>query len=204
MWWLAGLTLALVVFVSRAFAAGVGGVSYVYLPAVIDSNPALAEPTAVPNGYIANPGFEAGETGWTFNWNTAARVVSTLQSHGGTKSAMLGDGSVNRKAAITQNLLVPQDLTQLTFYTYTEADDQEECLTDPEPGNGIGDFLLVHLNNQRIVFWQVCYTAGPSWQARTLDLSAYQGQQVFLNIQYVSDATFWSKAFLDDFQFSAP
>jgi hypothetical protein len=189
-----------------AFVGANGSVSKVFLPMVIDSNPATPPfPTPVPSGYIANPGFEQGQTGWTFNWDTPNPVITSQQAHAGTYSAMLGDGDAvygnGIQASITQNVSVPTVEYVLKFWTFTQSTD--ECGSNPE--DLIGDYLIVDIDNVTTWFIPVCDSVeNGSWVSRSINLSAYQGKSIFLTVRYKSDLSLPSYAYVDDFAFANP
>lgn len=184
--------------------AAISSIFQLFLPNVIDSNAATGTVTPVPPGYLANPGFEQGVVGWTFNWNTASPIVTESQAHSGQKSSSLGDDSLptgnGRKASIVQSLTVPTDQPYLVFWSFFTSGD--DCLAIPNPDDLIGDYLIVSINNDRVKFWQVCEAAGP-WTLQSVDLNAFKGQLVWLRVEYTSDLTIPSAAYVDDFGWSS-
>ena len=176
-----------------------------FLPRVIDSNAATGTVTPVPPGYLANPGFEEGVVGWTFNWNTATPIITSSKSHTGGKSSSLGDDTVptgnGRRASLVQSLTIPDDQPFLVFWSFFTSGD--DCLAIPNPDDLIGDYLIVSINNDRVEFWQVCEISDVNWNKKSVDLNAYKGQLVWLRIEYVSDLTIPSAAYVDDFGWSS-
>lgn len=176
-----------------------------FLPRVIDSNAATGTVTPVPPGYLANPGFEEGLVGWTFNWNTATPIITSSKSHTGGKSSSLGDDTVptgnGRRASLVQSLTIPDDQPFLVFWSFFTSGD--DCLAIPNPDDLIGDYLIVSINNDRVEFWQVCEISDVNWNKKSVDLNAYKGQLVWLRIEYVSDLTIPSAAYVDDFGWSS-
>jgi hypothetical protein len=183
----------------------VSSIFQLFLPRVIDPDAATATVTPVPPGYLANPGFEQGLAGWTFNWNTAVPIVTDTKAHTGQKSSALGDNTLptgnGRRASIVQSLTVPSDQPFLLFWSYFISGD--DCLDEPNPDDLIGDYLIVSINNDRVIFWQVCQTADGPWKVRSVDLNAFKGQLVWLKVEYTSDYTIPSAAYVDDFGWSA-
>ena len=169
---------------------------------LFDPNPATTTPTPIPPGFISNPGFEEGVTGWTFTWNTANPIVTDNLFHSGQNSSSLGDDDLTngngRKASVTQSLTVPVDQPFLTFWSYFVS--QDVCGTDPD--DLVGDYLVVTINNDRIIFWPVCEPENGPWVKRTVDLNAYKGNLTWVKVEYTSDLTIPSAAYVDDFGWS--
>lgn len=183
----------------------ISSIFQLFLPNVIDSNAATGTVTPVPPGYLANPGFEEGLAGWTFNWNTANPIISSSKFHTGGKSSSLGDGDLangnGRKASIVQSVTVPDDQPFLVFWSFFISGD--DCLAIPNPDDQIGDYLIVSINNDRVEFWQICEISDIDWNKKSVDLNAYKGQLVWLRVEFVSDLTVPSAAYVDDFGWSS-
>lgn len=206
---LGGLSLLMSVSMQALAAdpepAAISSIFQVFLPRVIDSNAATGTVTPVPPGYLANPGFEEGVVGWTFNWNTASPIVTSSKSHTGGKSSSLGDDAVptgnGRRASLVQSLTIPVDQPYLVFWSFFISGD--DCLAIPNPDDQIGDYLIVSINNDRVKFWQICEISDVDWNKKSVDLNAFKGQLVWLRIEYVSDLTIPSAAYVDDFGWSS-
>ena len=178
------------------------GINQIFIPLVVDSNAATSLPTPIAPGTIVNPGFEQGQSGWTFNWNTATPIVSSEKPHTGTYSAKLGDGVNGRKASITESLTISTGKPVLRFWEYAEYLDPpgDECGDNPD--NLIGDYLIIYIDNVRVQFWPVCEEEGNNtWRERTVNLNAYTGKLVWLRIEFTSDLTLSPLVYVDDFEF---
>jgi hypothetical protein len=201
LFWLMSVTMQ--ALAANPEPGSVSAIFQLFLPNVVDSNAATGTVTPVPPGYLANPGFEQGLVGWTFNWNTANPIITSSKSHTGGKSGSLGDDDLangnGRRASIVQSVTVPADQPFLVLWTYFESSD--ECGDDPD--SQVGDYLVVSINNVKEKFWPVCDPANGPWVKQSVDLNAYKGQLVWLKVEYISDLTIPSAAYVDDFGWSS-
>lgn len=157
--------------------------------------------TAVQNP-IANPGFEDGAgAGWNeTSTGGFALVVDTsslpagIAPHAGQWLAWLG-GETGEVGAIAQPVTVPASAPVLTFWAWITTD-EVTCT---------GDNGKVIIDNQDTVadFFLCQATATTGWTQQTVDLSAYAGQQIDLQVRAENNGAAISNLYVDDFAFTS-
>jgi aminopeptidase S len=142
---------------------------------------------------IKNGGFEGLYADWS--WYPSGGMVTAVYSRSGIYSAMLGDGSHNRWASVSQQVSVPASNPTLVFHLLITSSDI--CSGDPHAY----DYTKVTINNIEVFVEGVCANnSSGNWVQKTIDLSAYAGQTVTLSFVFVSDESAESRLFLDDVQ----
>lgn len=97
-----------------------------------------------------------------------------------------------REAGLYQNLVVPSDAENLSFYYYNVADESEVMSND-----GIFTISLTDINTSEVYAQQTFSDQGTTWQAASIDIpEASRGQEVQL---YISNAGGFSR--IDYLQF---
>jgi subtilisin family serine protease len=166
---------------------------FVYLPSVM--NFASAPPPT--NDPLDNPGFEAGATIWTeFSAQGWDIILSSgdlpVSPHGGNWAAWLG-GDNNEVAYVQQSVTIPNDKPYLHYWRWIGSDDV--C--------GF-DFGGVLINSTVVNVYDLCSgTNTGGWQKHVINLNAYKGQTVTLQIRVETDSSLNSNLFIDDLSFSA-
>ncbi|MCJ7736457.1 MAG: hypothetical protein MUQ10_03955 [Anaerolineae bacterium] len=142
---------------------------------------------------IANGGFESGQDGsWaeysTHAWDIITETFNPLVvPHGGTWAAWLG-GEVDDVSYISQTVSIPDESPTLTYWQWIASDDA--CGYDT---------AWVKINNGYVKTIDLCTdnnTGG--WVQSTINLSAYAGQTVTLQLRVETDGTLNSNFFVDD------
>lgn len=184
------LTIVLLASALPAMAGILNG-GPVYLPIILTAK-----------GDIKNPGFEQGQTGWSFYANDGGSIVTTLQKHSGQYSARLGSATQNsREAWISQQVTVPNDRYMLTYWHYI--DSQESYC----PQFSKWDYISVLVNDIEVAYYNLCTLEDedPAWIKQTFNLSGYRGPTpINLKIRFISDTTNPSDIYVDDFAFVSP
>lgn len=160
----------------------------VYLPTVMNNYPKA----------LSNPGFESGPTGWTeysaHSWDIIVNTPPTgVTPHGGSWLAWLGGGD-DEISYVQQSVMVPSATPYLAYWHWSASDD--ECGYDYE---------LVVINGSQVVSeFDLCeLTNTGGWVKRVVNLSAYKGQTVSLQIRVETDSLYSSAALIDDVSFQA-
>jgi hypothetical protein len=144
---------------------------------------------------LINPGFEDNNSiDWasftlrdTINiWRRGARGL-TVAPHGGEQLAWLG-GEDREVAALEQLVTIPKDAATLSFWHIIASED--ECGWD---------FGGVVVNDVMVERFDLCRTTSTrTWQRRTVNLQAYAGETVHLQIRAETDAYATSSLYVDD------
>ncbi|MEA3440317.1 MAG: hypothetical protein U9R58_08545 [Chloroflexota bacterium] len=167
--------------------------THIYLPIVLK---------AEAPGDIDNPGFEEGQTGWTFYHNYGAQIVTNMLKHSGQNSARLGSDSLNNlNSYISQQVVVPNGQYMLSYWHYI--DSQETYC----PEFTRYDYVSIQINGDEVDFYDLCddgSVVNRTWVNYRVNLFGYQGQNVSLKVYYLNDATIVSDFFVDDFTFEYP
>ncbi|MBX7254013.1 MAG: DUF11 domain-containing protein, partial [Candidatus Promineofilum sp.] len=178
---------------SKTLTNQTGQVAPVYLPV------ALQIPYVRPDLPLLNGNFESGPANWaeasSHGWPIILSNgdVDGLPTHSGSWAAWLG-GDDNEIAYIEQTVTVPADRPFLTYYHGIAS--QDSCGYD---------FGGVVLNDAVVVDqYDLCREAStPDWVLHAVNLSAYAGQDVALQIRVETDGSLNSNLFVDDVAFSA-
>ena len=195
---LIGIVLSIALFAgSLPVLAEIVQGTHIYLPIVLK-----AESTPEP-GDLDNPGFEEGQTGWTFYHNYGLDIVINYRAHSGQNSARLGSDLLNNmESYISQQVEVPFGKPYLTFWSYTYS--QEGYCPQFTPY----DYFIVKVNGQPYPdenSWiPLCEEQNGYWIKRSVDLSVFQGTTPSVKIYFQSDSTLETDFFVDDFTFEYP
>lgn len=168
-----------------------------YLPQVMRENTATptATPTIVPPASpIVNPGFEQGPgAGWqeysAQGWDIILNggFPGSVAPHGGQWLAWLGGGN-DEIAYVRQTVTIPAGASTLSFWAWIASEDY--CGYD---------FGGVMVNNTVVNAFNLCTSTSTSgWVRRTVNLAAYAGQSVALQIRAETDSSLNSNLFIDD------
>lgn len=151
---------------------------------------------AIPNG-----DFESGRTVWTEYSsggydliNISGTFPSYLTPHSGSYAVWQG-GAHNEISHIQQQVTVPTTCPILSFYHFITSEDIH-C----GPGYDIG---FTRINGTDVVDTvNLCMsTVTNGWVVKSVDLSAYAGQTVLLQIGVTTDSYDHSHWFIDDVSF---
>ncbi|MER8193579.1 hypothetical protein ABTY00_06435 [Streptomyces microflavus] len=148
----------------------------------------LGTPTPGGNA-LANSGFEQGVTGWTQSANIITNSAQQA-AHGGSWYAwMMGNGTTATETVTQNNIAVPSTGTpKLTFWLKT---------TTKESGTTVYDTLKVKVNSTTLATYSNAH-ASTSYVQRSIDLSAYKGQTVNLELSGQEDAYLATTFLVDD------
>ena len=159
-----------------------------------------------PAGVIFNGDFESGQTGWTqfssHGWDVLydcsdPSLCNDITPHSGTHLAWLG-GDFNESSYIQQPITISSSAPYLVYWQWIGSD--EYC-------GSYYDYSQVLINGNLVDKYDLCAgTSTTGWVPHSINLSAYAGQSVTLQIGVVMNSTYLSNLFLDDvsFQASAP
>lgn len=164
-----------------------------YLPMV--SRVLAPTPTPIPPpSEIVNPGFEQGRgvgwqeysaQGWVLIANSG--FPTGLSPHGGQWAAWLG-GAANEISYIRQNVTIPAGASVLSYWAWIASADV--C------GYDFGGVLV---NSAVVNQFNLCSsTSTGGWVRRTVNLNAYVGQTVALQLRVETDDSLNSNLFIDD------
>jgi hypothetical protein len=148
-----------------------------------------ATPTQVPG--IANASFETGDTGWVFQPSYASVVVSGF-AFNGNYSARLGNGSNLWQASISQQITVPFNAYNLTYYQFINSN--EQC-------TGKYDYVTIYINGSKFTEYNICSALNGGWNKNIQNLISYRGQTVVFRMQFNSDASISTLLYVDSFGF---
>jgi len=146
-------------------------------------------------GGISNGNFESGRTDWvefsTHGWALIMRAADlAVAPHGGTWAAWLGGGN-NEFSSLQQQVTVPAGSPHLAYWHWIISSDR--CGYD---------FGRVVVNGTTVDEYDLCRdTSTGGWVMYTVDLSAYAGQSVSLQIEAETDSSYASSLFVDDVSF---
>jgi hypothetical protein len=176
----------------------------------------MPTPTALPGGLSAtlhlpliyfdtrlpviNGDFEQGaDHGWQMHtlfterniWNHE-ELGANPTAHSGHMLARLGNAN-NEVSVIDQYITVPPDRPRLTFWRQIRSDDF--C------GYDVGGVVV---NDQIVVRFNLCTLENQTtWREQVVDLSAYAGELVLLQIRVETNGSRPSSLFLDDVAWQA-
>lgn len=172
-----------------------------YLPMVNRPNtptptftPTFTPTIPAPSSVIVNPGFEQGRgVGWqeysTHGWVLIANsgFPPGVNPHGGQWAAWLG-GEYSDISYVRQSVTIPAGASLLSYWTWIASADA--CGYDY--GGVLVDSTVVSVFN-------LCSSTNTNgWVRRTVDLSAYVGQAVALQLRVETDSSLNSNLFIDD------
>ena len=152
-------------------------------------------PTPIPPpNAIVNPGFEQGRgvgwqevsaQGWVLIMNSG--FPTGVSPHSGQWAAWLG-GAHNEISYVRQSVTIPAGAPILSFWAWIASADA--C------GYDFGGVLV---NSTVVNQFNLCSsTATGGWVRRTVNLSAYVGQTVALQLRVETDGSLNSNLFIDD------
>lgn len=159
---------------------------------------ALQIPYVRPDLPLLNGNFESGPANWTevssHGWPIIVSNgdVDDLPTHSGSWAAWLG-GDDDEIAYVEQTVTVPANRPFLTYYHGIAS--QDSC------GHDFGGVVL----NDAVVVdqYDLCRDANtPNWVLHAVNLSAYAGQDVTLQIRVETNGSLNSNLFVDDVDFS--
>ena len=169
-----------------------GQIAPIYLPV------ALQIPYTPPALPLLNGDFEAGAVQWAEYSNHSWPIILSsddvdgLPVRGGRWAAWLG-GEYDEIAFISQEVTVPADRPFLTYYHLIASQDQ--C------GYDFGGVLV---NDEVVDVYDLCDPADTGgYVLHAVNLGAYAGQTVTLQIRVETDGSRNSNLFVDDVSFSA-
>lgn len=176
-----------------AYRALTTSLSSVYLPVTLQGN------SSSGGSSFVNPDFESGSTGWTeFSQQGVLPLITDAASlpitpHSGSKAVWLG-GLVDEINYVEQSVTVPAAAPYLAYWHWIASSDS--C--------GF-DFGGVIINGSTIAdVYDLCSSTDTSgWQQHVVDLSAYAGLTVMVQIRAETDASVNSNLFIDDVAFQA-
>lgn len=167
-----------------------------YLPLINRANtptPTRTPTPIPPPNVIVNPGFEQGRVGWQ-EYSAQGWVLimnsgfpTGVSPHSGQWAAWLG-GDDNEISYVRQSVTIPAGAPILSFWVWIGS--QDVC------GYDFGGVLI---NSTVVNQFNLCSsTATGGWVRRTVNLSAYVGQTVALQLRVETDASVNSNLFIDD------
>lgn len=165
----------------------------VYLPTIMNNYP-------LPPSPLVNAGFESGPTGWTEfsgqGWDlilSSSNFPPGVAPHGGSWAAWLG-GSDDEISFVQQAVTIPTATPYLAYWHWIASEDV--CGYD---------FGMVVVNGIQVVnLYDLCQSANTGgWVKHVVNLNAYKGQTVLVQIRVETDASVNSNLFVDDVFFQA-
>lgn len=144
---------------------------------------------------IGNCDFEQGAVIWTeYSQNGLPLIIHAeelpIAPHSGSWAVWLG-GDYDEIAYIQQTVLVPADRYYLSYWNWISSEDY--------PGY---DYAYVFINGILVHNESLCSENNTSgWVQRVINLGAYAGQAVQLQVRVETDSSLNSSYFLDDFAF---
>jgi len=165
--------------------------SMIFLPVVLGNQPSGAN--------LCNGDFEQGTTCWTeystHGWPLIVNknFPSGVAPLSGSWAVWLG-GDVDETSSIQQQATIPADRYYLAYYHW--------ILSEDSCGH---DFGRVVVNGSVIVdVYDLCSSQDTGgWVKHVVNLSAYTGQSISLEIQAVTDLYYNSNLFVDDVAFQS-
>lgn len=170
-------------------APGAADAYRVYMPTALHLPP--------PPAPLVNGDFEAGATGWTeFSALGFDLIVQdfpgSITPHSGTWAAWLG-GEDNETSTISQQVTVPADAATLSYWHWIASADI--CWKDR---------FSLKVNGTRVHTYLLCESSDTNgWQKVSVNLGAYAGQKVNLELSVTTDESLNSNLIIDDVSFGA-
>jgi hypothetical protein len=153
--------------------------------------------TSPPGGGIVNGDFENGSTGWTEYSTHGYQIIINssfpggVTPHGGSWAAWLG-GDYNDISYIQQQVTISGATPYLSYYHWIASEDS--C------GFDVAGVLI---NGVVVDTYNLCSSQDTGgWVKHSVNLSAYAGQSVTLQIRVETDSTLNSNLFVDDVSFA--
>ncbi len=154
-------------------------------------------------GGLVNGNFEQGPSvGWTISSNYPAYCLICNQAdlspffspRSGNWAAWFG-GINNENASLKQTVTVPAGAPYLGFWQIIDSEDA--C-------NDAYDVARIKVNNTEVKKTHLCLTThNPNWTKTSVNLSAYAGQTVVLELHAKTDGLYTSSWLVDDLAFQA-
>jgi serine protease len=165
----------------------------IYLPIITKQLP-----PPPPQNPILNPGFESGAASWTkystHGWPVImnAGFPGTVAPHTGSWAAWLG-GDYDDISYVQQQVTVPASTPHLTYWHWIAS--QDIC------GFDYGGVLV---NGTVVDQYDLCDDNDThGWVKHSVNLAAYAGQSVTIQVRVETDNLLNSNLFVDDFSFAA-
>ena len=166
---------------------------YTFIPLITYQIANITPPNEIPNW-----NFEKGSTDWTEyssnGWNLIVdSILPGITTHSGNWLAWLG-GDNNEISYIEQEIVVPKDYTNLSYWYWIDSDD--ECGVDL-------DFVEIVINESEVEdSFVLCTTTSTNgWEKKEIDLEPYAGKNIDFRIRVQTDESIPSSIFLEDFVF---
>jgi C1A family cysteine protease len=144
-------------------------------------------------GGLTNGDFEAGSTGWieysSHGWPLILNsgFPGTMSPHSGSWAAWLG-GDENEIAYIQQQVAIPVNKPYLHYWHWIGSDDS--CGYD---------LASVRVNGTSVATYDLCSSSNTGgWVEQVVNLGAYAGQSVTLQLYVQTDSSLNSNLFFDD------
>ncbi|MFA5873369.1 MAG: hypothetical protein WC832_05335 [Anaerolineales bacterium] len=152
-----------------------------------------------PGGGIVNGDFESGSTGWTEYSAKGYTIIYSTSSpyleitpHSGSYVAWLG-GANDETAYIQQQITIPSSAPYLVYWHWIASADV--C------GFDLGEVLI---NGTLVDYYDLCDAKSTGgWVSHSVNLSAYGGQSVKLQIGVETDGSDISNLYVDDVSLQA-
>lgn len=180
--------------------------NWLYLPIITNTSTGMrtgmamqgATPTPTPISLL-NGDFECGAHNWDQSSRQEWRLIlkrtdlpEQAPPHNGNWATWLG-GDDNEVAFIEQELTVPTDAPYLSYWHLIISSDSCDH-----------DFGYVKIDDTTVDEYDLCTaTNTQSWQQHVVDLSAYAGQTVMLQIRAKTNSSAASNLFIDDITFQS-
>jgi hypothetical protein len=152
--------------------------------------------SSIPAG-IVNGDFEAGITGWTegssHGWPVIVNVFPTgVVPHSGSQAAWLG-GEYDDISFVQQQVTISAGAPYLVYWHWIASSDA--C------GYDFGGVLV---NSTVVDVYNLCSSANTGgWVKHSVNLGAYVGQSIMLQIRAETDSSLNSNLFVDDVSLAA-
>jgi hypothetical protein len=151
-------------------------------------------PTSVPQSILLNGGFEQGPDVWneysSNGWQLILQDIDLpVSTHNGRWAAWLG-GDANEASILSQDIYLAASATTLRYWHWIASED----ICNPDY-----DIAGVLINDAAVDAFLLCEAGNTNgWRLRTVDLNAYVGQNVILEIAAFTDSVLNSNLFIDD------
>jgi hypothetical protein len=161
-----------------------------------------AADTIAGTNVLANPGFEAGSSGWQQSSTTGFSIIYTngTNAHAGNGYAWLG-GTVSSTDNLYQDVAIPANASQVQLRFWYRIATQEQLASDfdvltitVESTSGTRLATLATFSNAD--------ASGSYQRAGPYDLSAYKGQAIRLHLTATNDFSNATSFYIDDVSLS--